>query len=72
MNLKRRKFKIAKIGSNFDKELEDIIRRRRMTTDKNEINEISKARLTDGIPQTDEWKEIKRKLILQRRRREFQ
>ena len=54
---------IQRIGEMFDKELDDIQRRRFNEVDKGLSRPISKERITDAIPIFPEWKALKDKLM---------
>jgi len=54
----------ARVGEKFRKELNEIKIKRRMTVDRELPREISNERLTNGIVNLPQWREIK--IILER------
>lgn len=55
--------KISRIGKEFDRELKEIIRIRRLDIDKNLPREIGMSRITNGIIKFPEWDILKKKLM---------
>ncbi len=66
--MRKNPFTLQKIGLKFDKELKEIIMGRRLDVDKDISHEISRARITDVIPEFPEWDILKKKLIIERRK----
>lgn len=64
------KFKLAKVGKNFDEELREIKIGRRVGVDKKFPKEISTERLTDGIIKFPEWQDLKIKLMKEPRNKD--
>jgi len=59
----KKKEKLTRIGEKFDKEIREIIVKRRSEIDKDLPREISRQRLTDGIVLSQKWQELKKELL---------